>query len=111
MIPGIVILVYLAVVLSIGIFASRRAKSSGEEYFVANRSLTQYVFLLALFGTNMTAFAILGSSGVSYHRGIGVFGLMASSSALVIPLALFFIGTRLWAIGKKFGHMTQVQFF
>ena len=34
----------------------------------------------------MTAFAILGSSGLAYHRGIGVFGLMASSSALVIPL-------------------------
>ena len=111
MIPGIIVLVYLAVVLSIGIFASRRGKRSGEDYFVANRSLTQYVFLLALFGTNMTAFAILGSSGVAYHRGIGIFGLMASSSALVIPLTLFFIGTRLWAVGKKFGHMTQVQFF
>ena len=92
---------------------SRRAeaKPSGEDYFVASRSLSQYVFLLALFGTNMTAFAILGSSGIAYHRGIGIFGLMASSSALVIPLTLFFIGTRLWAIGKKFGHMTQVQFF
>ncbi|MGA7393975.1 MAG: sodium:solute symporter family protein [Terrimicrobiaceae bacterium] len=97
--------------LCIGIFASRLAKPSSEDYFVASRSLSQYVFLLALFGTNMTAFAILGSSGVAYHRGIGIFGLMASSSALVIPLTLFFIGTRLWAIGKKFGHMTQVQFF
>ena len=92
---------------------SRRASRSlpGEDYFVASRSLSQYVFLLALFGTNMTAFAILGSSGMAYHRGIGIFGLMASSSGLVIPLTLFFIGTRLWAIGKKFGHMTQVQFF
>jgi SSS family solute:Na+ symporter len=59
----------------------------------------------------MTAFAILGSSGLAYQRGIGVFGLMASASALIIPLSLFFIGTRLWALGKKFGHMTQVQFF
>jgi len=111
MIPGIVVLIYLAVVLYIGIFASRRGKPSGEDYFVASRSLSQWVFLLALFGTNMTAFAILGSSGIAYHRGIGVFGLLASSSALVIPLTLLFIGTRLWAIGKKFGHMTQVQFF
>ena len=111
MTPGIIVLVYLAVVLAIGILASRRGKPSGEDYFVASRSLSQYVFLLALFGTNMTAFAILGSSGVAYHRGIGVFGLMASSSALVIPLTLLFIGTRLWAVGKRFGHMTQVQFF
>jgi SSS family solute:Na+ symporter len=59
----------------------------------------------------MTAFAILGSSGQSYRQGIGIYGLMASSSCLVIPLTLFFIGTRLWAIGKKFGHQTQVSFF
>jgi solute:Na+ symporter, SSS family len=111
MTPGIIVLLYLAAVLYIGIFASRLGKPSSEDYFVASRSLSQYVFLLALFGTNMTAFAILGSSGVAYHRGIGIFGLMASSSALVIPLTLFFIGTRLWAIGKRFGHMTQVQFF
>jgi len=111
MIPALIVLVYLGIVLYIGIFASRRAKPSGEDYFVASRSLSQYVFLLALFGANMTAFAILGSSGVAYHRGIGIFGLLASSSALVIPLTLFFIGTRLWAIGKRFGHMTQVQFF
>jgi SSS family solute:Na+ symporter len=36
---------------------------------------------------------------------------MASSSGLVIPLTIFFIGTRLWALGKRFGHQTQVAFF
>ena len=60
---------------------------------------------------NMTTFAILGSSGLSYQRGIGVYGLMASASGLVIPLCLFFIGTRRWALGKKFGHVTPVQSF
>src|SRR2546421_3155042 len=59
----------------------------------------------------MTAFAILGSSGAPFKQGIGIFGMMATSSALVIPLTLFFIGTRLWAVGKRFGHMTQVAFF
>lgn len=58
----------------------------------------------------MTAFAILGSSGLAYQRGIGVYGLMASSSGFVIPLTIFLIGTRLWALGKQHGHMTQVQF-
>ena len=52
------------------------------------------MFLLTVFGTNMTAFAILGSSGLAYQRGIGVYGLMASSSGLIIPLtilAIFFL--------------------
>ena len=103
--------IYLAVVLYIGIFAFRIGTSSGEDYFVASRSLGNWVFLLSLFGTNMTAFAILGSSGLAYQRGVGVYGLMASASGFVIPLTIFFIGTRLWAMGKKFGHITQVQFF
>src|SRR5438876_501823 len=49
--------------------------------------------------------------GLAYRQGIGIYGLMASSSCLVIPLTIFFIGTRLWALGKKFGHQTQVAFF
>ncbi|MCX8155362.1 MAG: sodium:solute symporter family protein [Verrucomicrobiae bacterium] len=109
--PAIIVFIYLAIVLYIGIFAFRRGKQSGEDYFLASRSLGTWVFLLSLFGTNMTAFAILGSSGLAYQRGIGVYGLMASASGFVIPLTIFFIGTRLWALGKKFGHMTQVQYF
>jgi len=111
MIPGLVIAVYLAIILYVGLFAFRRGKSTGEDFFLASRTLGPWVFLLALFGTNMTAFAILGSSGLAYQRGIGVYGLMASASGFMIPLTLFFIGTRLWALGKRYGYMTQVQFF
>ena len=110
MLPAIIVFVYLAIVLYIGIFAFRRGTESREDFFLASRKLGPAVFLLSLFGTNMTAVAILGSSGFAYQRGIGVYGLMASSSGIVIPLTLFFIGTRLWALGKKHGHMTQVQY-
>lgn len=113
MIPAIVVFLYLAVVLYIGIFAFRHAKSKheAEDYFLANRSIGPFVFLFSLFGTNMTAFAILGSSGHAFSNGIVTFGLMASSSALVIPLTIFLIGTRVWALGKKYGFMTPVQLF
>ena len=113
MIPAIFVFSYLAIVLYIGIFAFRRSahREEAEDYFLAGRSLGPYVFLLSLFGTNMTAFAILGSSGHAFNNGIVTFGLMASSSALVIPLSLFFIGTRVWALGKKYGFITPVQMF
>jgi solute:Na+ symporter, SSS family len=111
MIPAIVVFVYLAVVLYVGMFAFRKSTGSKEDFFLASRSLGPWVFLLTVFGTNMTAFAILGSSGLAYQRGIGVYGLMASSSGLIIPLTIFLIGTRLWALGKKHGYMTQVQYF
>ena len=111
MIPVVVILVYLAVIAVIGGIAYRRAKANTEDFFLAGRGVGSTVFFLSLFATNMTAFAILGSSGQAYRQGIGIYGLMASSSGLVIPLTIFLIGTRLWAIGKRFGHQTQVAFF
>jgi len=113
LIPAIVVFLYLATVLYIGIFAFRRArgKEEAEDYFLASRSLGPFVFLFSLFGTNMTAFAILGSSGHAFNNGIVTFGLMASSSGLVIPITIFLIGTRVWALGKKYGFMTPVQMF
>jgi len=113
LIPAIVVFIYLATVLYIGIFAFRKAKGreKAEDYFLASRSLGPFVFLFSLFGTNMTAFAILGSSGHAFTNGIVTFGLMASSSGLVIPLSIFLIGTRVWALGKKYGFMTPVQMF
>ena len=111
MIPALFVFAYLGVVLYIGIFAFRKSTDKAEDYFLAGRSLGQYVFLLSLFGTNMTAFAILGSSGHAFNNGIVTYGLMASSSALIIPLSLFFIGTRIWSLGKRHGFITSVQMF
>src|SRR6266403_3451730 len=111
MIPAVLILLYIALIAFIGSIAYRRGKTNTEDFFLANRSVGEMVFFLSLFATNMTAFAILGSSGQAYRQGIGIYGLMASSSGLVIPLTVFFIGTRLWAVGKRFGHQTQVSFF
>ena len=111
MIPVVVIFIYLAIIAFIGSVAYKRSKDNTEDFFLASRTIGSLVFFLSLFATNMTAFAIIGSSGQAYRRGIGIYGMMASSSCFVIPLTIFFIGTRLWAIGKKFGHQTQVSFF
>ena len=113
MIPALIVFAYLAIVVYIGVFAFRRArgKAEVEDYFLANRSLGPYVFLMSLFGTNMTAFTILGSSGHAFNNGIVTYGLMASSSGLVVPLSIFLIGTRVWALGKKLGFITPVQLF
>ncbi len=112
MIQAIVVFAYLGIVLSIGVFAFRsRVQVDAEDYFLAGRSLGPAVFLLSLVGANMTAFSILGASGHAFANGIVTYGLMASSSALVIPVSLLVIGTRLWALGRSHGFMTPVQMF
>lgn len=106
-----VIIIYLILVLGLGILSHKFFRNTGEDYFVASRNISWFMLLMSLFGTNMTAFSILGASGEAYRKGIGVFALMASSSAIIVPCVFLFIGTRLWKIGKKFGYVTQVQYF
>src|SRR5262245_15618986 len=106
-----VILIYVFLVLFIGIFSHKLFRGTGEDYFVATRTIGSFVLFMSLFGTHMTSFSILGSSGEAYHEGLGVFALMASSSALITPCVFFFIGMRVWAVGKKHGYLTQIQYF
>ena len=110
MITGI-IFGYLAIVLLIGLISHRLFRGTGTDFFLASRSIGSFVLLMTLFGTHMTAFSILGASGEAYHNGIGVFALMASSSALMVPVTIFFLGPRLWEIGKRHNFVTQVEFF
>ncbi|NJL27312.1 MAG: sodium:solute symporter family protein [Thermoanaerobaculia bacterium] len=106
-----VIVVYLALVLAIGLWSHRLFRGTGEDYFVATRSIGPFVLLMSLFGTHMTAFSLLGASGEAYRTGIGVFALMASSSAIVVPAVIYFVATRMWAVGKRLGLVTQVEYF
>jgi SSS family solute:Na+ symporter len=105
-----IIAAYLGLVLAIGGLSHRLATPTGEDYFVASRTIGSFVLLMTLFGTHMTAFALLGASAESYRVGVGVFTLMASSSALVVPIVFLFVGTRVWTLGKRLGLLTQVQF-
>ncbi len=106
-----ILALYLVLVLLVGAQSHRFLRSTGEGYFVADRSIGPFVLLMTLFGTHMTSFALLGASAESYRVGIGVFSLMASSSALVVPVVFFFVGTRVWALGKEHGFLTQVEYF
>jgi len=104
-----VVAAYLVLVLGIGAFARRRLAATGEDYFAASRTIGPVVLLATLFGTHMTAFSLLGASGEAYHRGVGVFSLMASSSALVVPAVFWFVAPRAWAVCRRNGFLTQVE--
>lgn len=106
-----IIFLYLGLVFAIGAGSHRLLKQTGEDYFLASRSIGPFLLLMSLFGTHMTAFSLLGASGEAYHRGVGVFALLASSSALIVPLAFLVLAPRIWRLGQQNGYLTQVEFF
>lgn len=111
MTPLVIIAAYLALLLSLGVVSSRFLKGTAADYFLASRGIGSFLLVMSLFGTTMTAFALIGSTGESFKAGIGVYGLMASSSGIVHSACFFLVGIKLWSFGKQHGYITQIQFF
>lgn len=107
----VIVVIYLGLLLSLGIYSARYSRGTAADYFVASHSIGPFLLLMSVFGTTMTAFAMVGSTGEAYARGIGVYGLMASWSGLVHSAVFFIVGIKLWSYGKKYGYVTQCQFF
>ena len=107
----IIIAVYLSLLLGLGLFSSRLLKNTAADYMLASHSIGPFLLLMSIFGTTMTAFALVGSTGEAFKEGIGVYGMLASSSGIIHSLCFFLLGVKLWGLGKKYGYKTQIQFF
>ncbi|MCP4246815.1 MAG: sodium:solute symporter family protein [bacterium] len=107
----VVIAGYLVLLLALGALSSRFFRGTSSDYFLASRGIGSFLLLMSLFGTTMTAFALVGSTGEAFHSGIGVYGKMASWSGIIHSACFFLVGIRLWSYGKRFGYVTQIQFF
>ena len=109
--PLYVVGAYFLLLIGLGFITRMLYRGTAGDYFVASRSIGPFLLLMSVFGTTMTAFALVGSTGKAYQAGIGVYGLMASSSGIIHSLVFFLIGIKLWAIGKRHDFLTQIQFF
>ena len=110
-IPLWVVLGYLALLLALGIYSGTLFRGTSKDYFVASRSIGPFMLLMSVFGTTMTGFALVGSTGKAFTTGVATYGALAAWSGIVHSAVFFVIGMRLWAIGKRHGYVTQVQFF
>ncbi len=102
---------YLVLLLLLGLASNRFFRGTATDYFLASRGIGSFLLVMSLFGTTMTAFALIGSTGEAFKAGIGVYGLMASWSGIIHSACFFLVGIKLWSFGKKYGYVTQIQFF
>ncbi|WP_372895882.1 sodium:solute symporter [Stieleria sp.] len=111
MIKVLIIGVYLAALVSLGLFSSRLFRGTSKDYLLASHSIGPFLLLMSLFGTTMTGFALVGSTGEAFAEGVGVYAMLASSSGIIHSLCFFVLGIKLWSWGKKYGYTTQIAFF
>ena len=111
MTPLGIIFGYLALLLGVGLFSNRLFRGTSRDYMLASQTIGPFFLLMSLFGTTMTAFALVGSTGKAFQLGVGVYGMLASASGIVHSACFFLVGLKLWGWGKRYGYTTQIQFF
>ena len=112
MTPLIIVAIYLVILLWVGRSAYvGHSQHTAKDYFLASRTIGPFLLIMSIFGTTMTAFALVGSTGEAFKDGIGVYGLMASWSGIIHSLCFFLVGVKLWQYGKRFNYTTQIEFF
>ena len=102
---------YLLLLVLLGIGANKLLRGTKKDYLLASHTIGPVLLLLSMFGTTMTAFAIVGSSSEAFKAGTGVYGMLASGSGIVHSLCFYLIGVRLYRHGRKYGYSTQIEFF
>ena len=104
---AVVIFVYLAVTLGVGLAAGRRASRSVQGYVAGDRDFGLLVMYFITGATVFSAFAFLGGPGWAYSRGAAAFYILTYGVLGMAPW--YAMGPKVAALGRRFGFVTQAQ--
>lgn len=105
----LVTLGYLFLSLMVGLFSGGRASNTTEGYVAGDRTLGTVVLYFIMGASIFSAFAFLGGPGWAYSRGGAAFYILSYGTIGLIPW--YFLAPRLSTLGRRFGYVTQAQFF
>ncbi len=100
----ITLVVYKALLIGIGFWASRRTRDA-DDFFLGGRGLGPLVAAISYSSSASSAWTLLGMSGLAYVVGVSALWLVAGS-ILGMLVAWYWIGPRLWHFSRQHDHMT-----
>ncbi len=103
----VIIFIYLAATLGVGLLAGRRASRSVQGYVAGDRDFGLLVMYFITGATVFSAFAFLGGPGWAYSRGAAAFYILTYGVLGMAPW--YAMGPKAAALGRRFGFVTQSQ--
>jgi len=85
-----IIIGYFIVIIVIGIVVARKT-DTGEDLFLAGRSLGWGVIGFSLFASNISSTTLIGLTGQAYQTGISVSNYEWMAAVVLVFMAIFFI--------------------
>ncbi len=108
----IVMIIYMAAVIGIGIGFARKANKSSEDYFLGGRTLGPWVTAMSAEASDMSGWLLMGLPGVAYWCGIADAAWTAIGLAVGTYINWLIISKRLRRYSEKAGNsITLPEFF
>ena len=102
----VLVLLYFAACIAIGIVASRRVRGSGDEYWVAGRRVGTWFNSMAIMAALASGGSIIGVMGLAYSQGIPATLALFAGAVVGFPLASLLVAREL----RNFGRYTITDF-
>ena len=102
------LLFYSVFLMALGLFISRRVKSSSD-FLVAGRSLGPGRLFATFLAANIGAGSTVGATGLGYRFGMSAWWWVGSASVGTFVLSQF-LGPKLWRVAKEHGLATLQDF-
>lgn len=100
----LIIAAFMIIPLMVGVLSARQSQETSEDFFVQGRAMGSIAVFFTVAATWWSAFAFLGSNATFYTNG-PVF-LTALAWNLLFGFMYYWIGKRVWFLGKRFNYLT-----
>ena len=105
----LVLLVYLVILGVVGVFSSRRLKSSAD-YAIGGRAIGPWVTALSFVAAYFSSVLIIGGGAFGYKYGLATLWIGASNVLVGCALAWIILGKRIRRMTEETGSMTISEF-
>jgi len=105
----IFILLYASYCFFWGVRGSRYNSDSPEEYYLANRNISSWVFFFAATAATFAGLTVISQTSLVFHDGFQYVG--TAFIAITVPLGSIFFFKRQWMLSKKFGYITPGEMY
>ena len=105
----IFILLYAAYCFFWGVRGSRYNSDNPENYYLASRSISSWVFFFAATAATFAGLTVISQASLIYHDGFQYVG--TAFIAITVPLGSIFFFKRQWMLSRKFGYITPGEMY
>jgi len=105
------IAIYMAAVVLIGVYCSKRANKSSDDYFLGGRTLGPWVSAMSAEASDMSGWLLMGLPGLAYFTGLADAGWTAIGLAVGTYFNWLIVSKRLRRYSERVGAITIPDYF